>query len=152
MGWLAPSVSDSGNGKKREGVIVSYAPATGEAIGEVPICSREQVRAAVDKARLAQQGWAQLPIEERCERILRFRDAIVDHAEAIVDLLVRECGKPRIEALSHEVLVTADLATYYAKRAPKILAPREIELHLLKHRRSYVHYAPRGVIGVISPW
>ena len=25
-------------------------------------------------------------------------------------------------------------------------------LHLLKHRKSYVHHTPRGVIGIISPW
>ena len=48
--------------------------------------------------------------------------------------------------------MTLDLATYYAKNAPRILAPQEIPLHLLKHRRSYVHFAPRGVIGVITPW
>ena len=42
--------------------------------------------------------------------------------------------------------------TWHAKHAPRILAPREIPLHLLKHRRSVVHYVPRGVVGVISPW
>jgi succinate-semialdehyde dehydrogenase/glutarate-semialdehyde dehydrogenase len=151
MGQLE-GVSQTGNGKGKSGVIQSYAPATGEAIGEVPIRGADEVRDAVARARVAQEAWALLPIEERCERILRFRDAIVDRAEEIIELIVRECGKPRAEALTHEVMVTVDLATYYAKRAPKILAPREIELHLLKHRRSYVHYAPRGVVAVISPW
>jgi succinate-semialdehyde dehydrogenase/glutarate-semialdehyde dehydrogenase len=42
--------------------------------------------------------------------------------------------------------------TWYARHAPKALAPREIELHLLKHRKSVVAYQPRGVVGVISPW
>src|SRR6185295_14132750 len=45
-----------------------------------------------------------------------------------------------------------DLATHYAKVGPAILAPREINLHLLKYRKSTLHYAPRGVVGVISPW
>src|SRR5687768_5416465 len=112
MGWMATTTgSETGNGKKREGVIVSYAPATGEALGEVPIASREHVKQAVQRARVAQEVWAQLPIEECCERILRWRDAIVDDAELIVDLLCKECGKPRTEALAHEVVVTADLAT-----------------------------------------
>ncbi len=141
-----------GNGKGQQTRIISYAPATGEVLGDVPIESADAVRAAVERARAAQEAWALLPIEERCERILRFRDAIVDRAEEIVELLVKECGKPRAEALMHEVMVTVDLATYYAKRAAKVLAPREIELHLLKHRRSYVHYAPRGVVAIISPW
>lgn len=151
MGQLA-GVPQTSNGKGKKQHITSYAPATGEALGQVPVQSADEVREAVGRARVAQESWGLLPIEERCQRILRFRDAIVDRAEEIVELLVQECGKPRAEALTHEVMVTADLATYYAKRAHKILAPREIELHLLKHRRSYVHYAPRGVVGIIAPW
>ena len=132
--------------------IKSYAPATGELLGEVPVTSKEEIAAIVARARRAQAAWAVLPVEERCERLLRFRDAIADRAAEIVDLITRECGKPKQEALAHEVISTLDIATYYAKHAPTILAPQEIPLHLLKHRRSYVHFVPRGVIGVISPW
>src|SRR5262249_51036424 len=78
--------------------------------------------------------------------------AIVAQCDDLVDLLSKEAGKPRHEALVHEIMTVADLLTYYCKHAPRILASREIGLHLLKHRRSYVHYAPRGVVGVISPW
>ena len=73
-------------------------------------------------------------------------------ADEVIDLLVRECGKPRHEALLHEVMVVADLATHYAKVAPEVLASREISLHLMKHRKSTLHYKARGVVGVISPW
>jgi acyl-CoA reductase-like NAD-dependent aldehyde dehydrogenase len=132
--------------------IKSYAPATGELIGEVPVMSKEQVAQVVARARKAQRAWAILPVEERCDRLLRFRDAIVDRAEEIVQLLSKETGKPRHEALIHEVMPIADLLTYYCKNAPRILAPRELELHLFKHRKSYLHYVARGVIGVISPW
>lgn len=155
MGWLATTPAKhegKDNGQGREGVIASYAPGTGEKLGEVPIHGADEVGAAVERARAAQQAWGLLSIEERCERILALRDTIVDRAEETVELLSKECGKPRTEALTHEVMVTADLTGFFAKRAPRMLAPREIELHLLKHRRSYVHYAPRGVIGIISPW
>jgi succinate-semialdehyde dehydrogenase/glutarate-semialdehyde dehydrogenase len=33
-----------------------------------------------------------------------------------------------------------------------MLADEQISLHLLKHRKSYLHYAPLGVIGIIAPW
>ncbi|WP_437617750.1 aldehyde dehydrogenase family protein [Sorangium sp. So ce1151] len=158
MGQVVSERSNGGNGSV-PGVnghggeaIRSYAPATGELLGEVPNTSAEEVRAAVARARRAQEAWGALPVEERSQRLLRFRDAIVDRADEIVDLLSRECGKPRHEALLHEVLVAADMATYFADIAPKALEPREIKLHLFKHRRSWVHYAPRGVVGVISPW
>ena len=149
-------VSAVGNGVGTNGQsstkIRSYAPATGELIGEAPNTSAEEVRQAVLRAHRAQEAWGALPVEERGARILRFRDAIVERAEEVVDLLVRECGKPRHEALLHEVMVVADIATHFAKVAPKVLAPREIPLHLMKHRKSTVHYQPRGVVGVISPW
>src|SRR5262249_32927475 len=99
--------------------IKSYAPATGELLGEVPVMSADDVRAAVGRERVAQRAWAALPLEERCEHVLRYKDAIVERSDELVDLITKECGKPRHEALAHEVLVVADLATYFAKVAPK---------------------------------
>ncbi|HEY6878977.1 MAG TPA: aldehyde dehydrogenase family protein [Polyangiales bacterium] len=128
-----------------------HAPATGEWLGEVRAYTSEQIVDALARARAAQARWAAAPIEVRCDHVMRIRDALVDRADELIDLLAREGGKPRQEALVHEVMVVADLANYYAKRAAKILAPREVEPHLFKHRKSYVHYVPRGVIGVISP-
>lgn len=156
MGQLASERVAGTNGAGTNGhgatTLRSYAPATGDLLGEAPIMGADEVRAAVERARRAQEAWGALPVEERAERVLRFRDAVVDRADEIVDLLSRECGKPRHEALLHEVMVVADLATYFSREAARILAPRELSLHLMKHRRSWVHYTPRGVIGVISPW
>jgi succinate-semialdehyde dehydrogenase/glutarate-semialdehyde dehydrogenase len=149
-------VSVAGNGPGTNGQAVakipSFAPATGELIGEAPNTTADEVKQAVARARRAQEAWGALPIEERAHRVLRFKDAIVDRSDEIVDLLARECGKPRHEALLHEVMVVADLTTYFAKHAAHILEPRQLSLHLMKHRKSFVHYVPRGVVGVISPW
>ena len=144
------SASDE-RGAADRGRIASYAPATGELLGEVSISSKDDVLSTVQRARKAQAAWAVLPIEERCERLLRLRDAIVDRADEIVDVVSRECGKPRQDALS-EVTVTVDLLTWYCKNAARILAPRDVGLHLLVHKKSTLHYQPRGVVGVISPW
>jgi acyl-CoA reductase-like NAD-dependent aldehyde dehydrogenase len=132
--------------------IQSYAPATGELLGEVPVHGTDDVMAVVLRAKKAQAAWSVLPVEDRAERLLRFRDAIVDRAEEIVEILSKECGKPRQEALAHEVMVIADMATYYCRNAARILAPQDIPLHLLRHRRSVVQFVPRGVVGIISPW
>lgn len=133
-------------------VIRSFAPATGELIGEVRAATRDDVRATVARAKKAQLAWAVLPIEERAARVLRLRDAIDERTDEIIDVLVRECGKPRQEALVHEIATLLDLATYYCENAARILATEPLEFHLLKHRRGTVRYVPRGVIGVISPW
>src|SRR5262249_33326306 len=110
---MGQEVSVVGNGTGTNGhsrtKIRSYAPATGELMGEAPNTSRDEVKQAVLRAHRAAEAWAALPIEERCTRVLRYRNAIVDRAEEIIDLLVRECGKPRHEALIHEVMVAADI-------------------------------------------
>ncbi len=137
---------------ERKDVIVSRNPATGDVLGEVPDMGAAEVKAAVARAREAQKAWGELPVKERCERMRRFRDVLIHRAPEIIDLLVREGGKTKSEALSMEVMTTVDLATYFIKRAPKILAPESIPLHLLKTRGSYLHYVPRGVVGIISPW
>ena len=105
--------------------IKSYAPATGELLGEVRVSSRDDVAAAVIRAKKAQATWAVLPIEERAERLYRLRDALVERADEIVDVVSRECGKPKHDALSHEVMVTVDLLTWYCENAARILASRD---------------------------
>lgn len=144
----AQSANDDGAAR----TIKSWAPATGELLGEVRVSTRDDVLAAVARARKAQSAWGVLPIEERCERLLRLRDALVERADEIVEIVSRECGKPRHDVLSAEVTVSVDLLTYYCKNAARILAPHDIGLHLLKHKKSSVHLAPRGVVGIISPW
>jgi succinate-semialdehyde dehydrogenase/glutarate-semialdehyde dehydrogenase len=151
MGLLATDPHKQTNGTPATS-IRSYAPATGELLGEVHVASRDEVMKVVARARRAQQAWGVLPVEERCARLLRFRDAIAERTTEVVDLLTRECGKPKHEALVFEVVGTLDLLTYYAKTAPKALAPREISMHLMVHKRTVAHYHPRGVVGVISPW
>jgi succinate-semialdehyde dehydrogenase/glutarate-semialdehyde dehydrogenase len=132
--------------------ILSRNPATGQVLGEVPAMSADEVRAAVARARAAQRDWARLPVRERARRVAAFKDEILTRAEEVIDLLVKEGGKTRSEALGMEVVIAVDLADYFVKRAHKILAPQPIPLHLLKNKKSYVHFAPRGVIGIISPW
>lgn len=132
--------------------IVSRNKASGEEIGRIPAMSEDEARSAVERARAAQPAWAATSIEERGRIVLRFRDLLIDRAEEVAELISRENGKTRLEAISMEVAPVADLCTYFAKHAREILAPRPIHLHLMRHRGSYIHYKPRGVVLVISPW
>jgi acyl-CoA reductase-like NAD-dependent aldehyde dehydrogenase len=150
MGQLA---FDGAADLKRQGSTVrSYAPASGELLGELPVTSDDEVRRVVARARKAQQAWAVLPVEERAQRLLRLRDALAEHAEDLVEIVSRECGKPRHEALMHEVATLVDHTGWLCKHAPAALAPETLGLHLMKHRASQVCFEPRGVVGVVSPW
>lgn len=146
------SAASNASPRPADAKITSINPATGAPLGEVPDQPPAEVRAAVEAARAAQREWGALPIEARARRVLRFAEVLMARAEEVIDLLVREGGKTRLEALGMEVIVVADLVRYFARHAPEILAPEPIPLHLLKHRASYLHFVPRGVIGVIAPW
>jgi acyl-CoA reductase-like NAD-dependent aldehyde dehydrogenase len=130
----------------------TYAPASGELLAELPVTSDDEVRRVVGRARKAQAAWAVLPVEERVSRLLRLRDALADRAEDLIAVVSQECGKPRQEALVHEVSTLLDLAGWVCKHAPEALAPERVPLHLMKHRSSEVQHVPRGVVAVLSPW
>ena len=61
------SVTGNGNGTGTNGHaatrIRSFAPATGELLGEAPNTTAEEVRQVVVRARRAQEAWAALPVE-----------------------------------------------------------------------------------------
>src|SRR6056297_1323816 len=75
------------------------APATGEQIGAIPACTDEDVAAATERAREAQDDWAERPIEERVAVIDRFHDLLLDRREDVLDLVQVETGKSRRDAV-----------------------------------------------------
>ncbi|HEX7117919.1 MAG TPA: aldehyde dehydrogenase family protein [Longimicrobiales bacterium] len=133
-------------------MLVIRSPATGEEVGTAPILEPHEVRRLVERARAAQPAWAALGPRQRGRLLLRFRDRLVERAEEIAELSSRETGKQRFEALLLDVLVTADLARWYARRAPAVLAPRRIPSGWLLSKRCYEVREPFGVVGVIGPW
>jgi succinate-semialdehyde dehydrogenase/glutarate-semialdehyde dehydrogenase len=149
MGQLAFEGSEL---KRPAATVRTYAPASGELLAELPVTGDDEVRRVVARARKAHAAWAVLPVEERAHRLLRLRDAIAERAEDLVEVVSRECGKPRHEALMHEVMALLDFVGWACAHAPEALAPERVAHHLMKHRASEVRYVPRGVIGVISPW
>ena len=126
-------------------------PATGRRAGEVHIHDREEVRAAVARCREAQASWAALSFGQRGRMLKRYRDALLDARDEITDVLCMETGKPRAEALGVELLYVCDVIGFWARKARHYLADRQESPHLLKTKRAYSTYKPRGVIGMITP-
>lgn len=127
-------------------------PATMEPIAEIPIMNQAQVSEAVQHARDAARVWSQVPLGERIRHLQKVCDAIIDRADEIVDVVCKETGKTRVEALTADVLTVCDLAEYYARHAQELLAPQPASVGLLKSKKAYKVYAPYGVVGVIAPW
>lgn len=131
--------------------LVVGAPATGETVGEVRTTAEFEVRAAVARARVAQREWAARTFADRRRVLLGARAHLVRHRDEVVDLLCRETGKPRTDALT-ELLSLCDVVGWYAKRAGRMLADEHVRPHLLRNKKAMITWRPRGVVGVISPW
>ena len=127
-------------------------PSNGEVVGSVPIATSEDVAAAVQRARAAQVEWAARSLQERCDVLRQVKGRIIARTDEICELLSKEQGKPRVEGLTTEIVSLVDLIQYFTGEAERILAPHPITLPLMKHRASYLHWVPRGVVGVIGPW
>ncbi len=108
----------------------------------------------IDEARVAQLAWSALDLRERVRRLRGLKKNLLSRAEAIAELVHRECGKPVVEALLGEVLPSADLVDYWCASIEELLADTTIELDALTFpgKSGRTIRAPRGVIALITPW
>ncbi|MFN0122206.1 MAG: succinic semialdehyde dehydrogenase [Blastocatellia bacterium] len=135
----------------RRDIIEIHSPATLAKVGEVSVDTPMDVRAAVAHARAAFIRWSALSFDERARVLRAARDLFLEQREQIIQLLCTENGKPRLEAMT-ELMYVCDVISFYAKNAARFLRPEGIKPHLLRNKKITVHYQPRGVIGLITPW
>jgi succinate-semialdehyde dehydrogenase/glutarate-semialdehyde dehydrogenase len=129
-------------------------PATDEVIGRSPLDTVEDLQTKLREARAAQPLWAGTPIRQRVRAVRRARDYVVSHAHELAEIISRDTGKTRLDAMAAEVLPAAIAASYYARRTKRFLktgrlAPGSL---VLCNKVSRIRRVPWGVIGIISPW
>ena len=129
-------------------------PATLEKIAELPVAQAADVALAVSRGREAQRAWQQTSFTERARLLYRLRDLLLDEGEKLADVLTAETGRPRAEVYGNELFYLCDAIGSWGKKSARYLRPEKIRPHfpLLKTKKVVSIYAPRGVIGIISPW
>src|SRR6201996_1042381 len=135
-------------------LLESRSPTTGEVIGSVETITPEEVQGVVDEVARIQPAWAQLRPKDRARYMLRAADALLDELDEVAELLVREQGKPRVEAYTMELLPTVDALHWVAKAGPKVLADEKVPMTqaFTVSKSGHFSYEPLGVVGVIAPW
>ncbi len=130
------------------------SPVTLESIGQFDAASTAEVREAVDRARKAQREWATKSFAERAEVLWRWVDVIVERQDDIVDLVIKETGKARFEAIAMEVMAPCMQISHYAKRAAGYLRTRKRRPTGVMRfsKKLTLLYQPLGVVGLITPW
>ena len=131
--------------------IVVRAPYTGAEIGSIPAGTVADLELAVTRARAAQPAWNARTFADRARIFLRFHDLLLERQNEVLDLIQWETGKARRHAFE-EILDTAIVTRYYARRAHGLLKARQRKgaLPLLTRTREIKY--PVGVVGLIVPW
>jgi phenylacetaldehyde dehydrogenase len=123
-------------------------PATGEAVGQAPVHTVQDLEQAIAAATAAQPAWAALGHDARSAALLKAADAVERSAEELARLLSREQGKPlngpnaRFEVGACAAWLRVAATT--ALEAETVVDDGETHAEL--------HYRPIGVVGAIGPW
>lgn len=124
-------------------------PATGEQIGEVPDCTPQDARAAVDAAQRAFEEFRHTVARDRAALLKRWHALILANLEDLARLMSLEQGKPLVESRT-EVAYGASYVEWFAEEAKRgggDVIPEQHGTH-----RMLVVKQPVGVVAAITPW
>lgn len=131
--------------------VAVIAPYTGETLHELPQSTAADVAAAAAAAREAQVAWAAAGFDHRRKVLLRAHDLLLERTERLLDAVQSESGKTRGQAFE-EVFQAAGSTRYAALSARRVLSSHARRGGIPVVMRTRVTYAPKGLVGVITPW
>lgn len=138
----------------RAGTREAVSPSTGTPIGSYTLLDAEQAAAAVGSARDAFPAWSALSFTQRGKYLLALRDALLEEADDLAQLISREQGKPPAEAHLVELFPALEHIKHLALHAEDLLHEDADPpgVLLFAHKDAHLMYAPLGVVLVITPW
>ena len=126
-------------------------PATGEQVKEYPTITDEELRAAIDRADAAYKSWSGTStVAERAALVRKVGDLHAERAPELADIIVREMGKPKAQAVG-EVQFCGAIYRFYADQAESLMADEPIEL-LGGVGTATVRRSSYGPLLGIMPW
>ncbi|QNH04753.1 NAD-dependent succinate-semialdehyde dehydrogenase [Pseudomonas sp. B11D7D] len=126
-----------------------FNPANGKQIGSVPNMGAAETRQAIAAANRAWPAWRALTAKERSNLLKRWYALIIEHSDALAEILTLEQGKPLAEAKG-EILYAASFIEWFAEEAKRIYGDT-----IPSHKgdaRIVVSKEPIGVVAAITPW
>lgn len=130
-------------------LVANHNPATGEVLGQVPLSSREEARAAVAAAQDAFPKWRDTPGPVRGRILFKALDLFERELPRLAEVLTREEGKTLGESRG-ELLRSRNILEYIAGEGRRLRGetlPSE-----LPNTFTYTRRDPLGVVTLISPW
>ncbi|PKO37502.1 MAG: succinate-semialdehyde dehydrogenase (NADP(+)) [Betaproteobacteria bacterium HGW-Betaproteobacteria-6] len=124
-------------------------PASGEQIGEVPLCGAAETRRAIEAANAAWPAWRALTARRRAQILQAWNRLILDNADDLAQIITAECGKPLTEAKG-EVIYGASFIEWFAEEGKRTYG--ESIPSPASNTRLLVIKQPIGVCAAITPW
>jgi len=124
-------------------------PATGEVIAQVAKGGAAETAQAIAAAERALSAWRLLTAKERGARVRRWGELMLEHRDALAELLTREQGKPLAEARG-EVGYAASFFEWFAEEAKR--AYGDVIPSPNPNAKIIVTREPVGVVAAITPW
>jgi succinate-semialdehyde dehydrogenase/glutarate-semialdehyde dehydrogenase len=128
--------------------LVSINPTTGEVIAHYTDMNSDEVTGIVGATHKAFLTWRETSLAERSRQLAAAASALEQDREHHAELMVREMGKPIVQARA-EVDKCVWVCRYYAENGERFLAPELVETDATK---SYVAFEPLGVVLAVMPW
>jgi len=122
---------------------------TDDVIGEIPLASREEARAAVEAAAVAFPAWRATPAPARGRIVAQAARLLEKNKEELAQILTHEEGKTIAESrgeLQRSINV-ADFCAGESRRLTGETIPSELPLNF-----AYTIKQPLGVVACVTPW
>ena len=133
-----------------ERVVSSSPQAPSDVVVDTLAVSPQEVESRARLARAAQGAWAAAPALDRATALSAAADAVAAAAPELAELVGREVGKPRLEAVA-EVTRTIAIMRFYAQQALAVVGEvypaNGPQATLLMTRQR-----PRGLATLVTPW
>ncbi|HET8980115.1 MAG TPA: aldehyde dehydrogenase family protein [Solirubrobacteraceae bacterium] len=143
------------NGAASGETIAVENPATGEIITNVPRLGASELVEMAGRARQAQPQWEAIGFDGRARIMRRAQKWMLDHAERVLETVVKESGKTHEDAQLADLGYTVAALGFWAKEAARYLADERLPSWnnpVAIGKKLVVRYVPVGVVGVIGPW
>jgi succinate-semialdehyde dehydrogenase/glutarate-semialdehyde dehydrogenase len=128
--------------------IRSINPANDETLKDYPEASPAEVAGILAAARAAFPGWRETRFSERAPILRAAARELRERREELARLMALEMGKPLAQGRA-EADKCAWVCEHYAEGAERFLAPETIPTDAA---RSYVSFAPLGLVLAVMPW
>jgi acyl-CoA reductase-like NAD-dependent aldehyde dehydrogenase len=123
-------------------------------LAPIAASTEAEVQKAVERARVAQVGWARRTLDERIADLTRAAHTMLERRLEVIELMRDEVGKLEVDALMSEVIGPLDQINAWAAVVREGTAREKASLNPIAFpkKRAYIDHVPRGVVGIIAPW